>query len=145
MVEKSVNLKLEGYKLATFVKIFYAMLFQQHITAYNTEVVNAVKELFDAANKNQLHENDLLLILIHGFKVQDEALYDAKGWRKFALIWRAVFRNSAALRQYKENRLPELQRVCAVSWGSAERCLLRPRPCLRERQRRLRLGCARCW
>jgi len=44
------------------------MVFNETLLHYDDEVEQAVKELFDLAEKNQKHENDILLIHLNGWK-----------------------------------------------------------------------------
>lgn len=46
------------------------MVFNETLLQYNEEVGQAVKELFDLAENNQKHENDILLIHLNGWKNQ---------------------------------------------------------------------------
>lgn len=65
--------------------VFLRMIFHELIEQYQPEVEAAIVELFNVAFKNQKADNDLLLVLIHGFKVSNPEDWERQGFSPFVV------------------------------------------------------------
>jgi hypothetical protein len=61
------------------------MIFYELLEKYKPEVEAAIAQLFDTAFKNQEVENDLLLVLIHGFKVKNPDDWERQGYSPYVV------------------------------------------------------------
>lgn len=61
------------------------MIFRELLDQYQPEVEAAMVELFDAAFKNQEVDSDLLLVLIHGFKVNNPKDWEISGFSPYVI------------------------------------------------------------
>lgn len=87
------------------------MLYQQNFIRFNTPVAQAVAQIFNVAERNQRNENDLLLVLIHGFKIKQETFFRSNGWPVYVFgpdyvgFDANTFRNF--FERYRQNQLDE--------------------------------------